>query len=535
MRPVLIWQGTTIFSLRLPPHSFPQDLAIIDRSRPDWEWLATAVPDVCPSGFVDPELKDTIEKEFMKRKEFMLVDSPEKADLVFLIEGTYVSTYTTGNIRSTPSGAQGGERRVIVISGITASAIPRGSTGSASTVLQAAVAIVVPSDVYMRSPADSEALLAARLWAGAALGMHGYTGAGGFMSAEAGDLVWEFAKQRKWPAEFPPLCAAWTLPSSSSNGLKASRNVPAMKSDRAEPAAPSVRAGDVPSGSETIHVDVTLVTVPTIVSDPDGKYIPGLRANDFCILENGMEQRIDRVIPESEPFHVVLLLDVSGSTTLKHDEIQMAAEEFVQALRPEDRVMVVSFSNLVRVDSEFTNDHDRLCQAILKTTAGGGTRLYDALDLVVTERLKQIQGRKAIVLFTDGVDTVSRLAGAASSLARIDEADALVYVIQYNTKNDLQTTRLQPEADYARGAEYLKNLTDHSGGRLFKAETVPSLKEAFSQIALELKSQYTLCYYPSNQSNDSAFRRIRVTLDRPGARIRARAGYRVATPLPEGK
>jgi VWFA-related protein len=412
---------------------------------------------------------------------------------------------------------------------------PSGPAGGASNVLQAAVAIVVPSNAYMRSPADSEALLAARLWAGAAVRNYDRTPAGGFKSAEAGHLVGEFVKQKKWPAEFPPLCAAWVLPGSLSDRLKASQDLPAMKSDGAESVAPRARTGDVPSGGKAIHVDVTLVTVPAIVSDPDGKYIPDLRANDFHIFENGMEQHIDRVIPESKPFHVVLLLDVSNSTALRHDEIRMAAEEFVQALRPEDHVMVVSFSNLVRVDSEFTDDRDRLRQAILETPIGGGTRLYDALDLVVTERLKQIQGRKAIVLFTDGVDAFSRLASAASSLARIDEADALVYVIQYNTKNDLEVTRLQPDADYVRGTEYLKNLTDHSGGRLFKAETVPSLREAFSQIALELKYQYTLCYYPSNQSNDSAFRRIQVTLDRPGSRIRARAGYRIAAPLPEGK
>jgi Ca-activated chloride channel family protein len=402
-------------------------------------------------------------------------------------------------------------------------------------VLQAAVAIAVPSDVYRRSPADSEALLAAKLWAGAAVGKYDHTAPGGFRSAQAGDLVGEFAKQRKWPAGFPPLCAAWTLPSSSSDRLKASRNGAAMKSDGAGSIAPPGGVGSVLSGSRSIHVDVTLVTVPAIVSDPDGKYIPDLRANDFHIFENGIEQHIDRVIPESEPFHVVLLLDVSNSTALRHKEIRMAAEEFVQALRPGDHVMVVSFSNLVWIDSEFTDDRDRLRQAILETPIGGGTRLYDALDLVVTERLKQIQGRKAIVLFTDGVDSFSRLASAASSLARIDEADTLVYVIQYNTKNDLEVTRLLPDADYARGAEYLKNVTDHSGGRLFQAETVPSLREVFSEIALELKYQYTLCYYPSNQSNDGLFRRIQVTLDRPGTKIRARAGYRIAAPLPEGK
>lgn len=130
---ILIRQGATSFSLPLSLHSFPQDLAIIDRSHPDWGWLATTMSGVCPSGFVDPELRDKVEKEFIKRKEFMLVDSAEKADLVFLIEGTYLSVYSVGSINT------------III----------GLTESGSKVLQAAMAIVVPSDVYRRSGCSS--------------------------------------------------------------------------------------------------------------------------------------------------------------------------------------------------------------------------------------------------------------------------------------------------------------------------------------------------------------------------------------------
>lgn len=311
----------------------------------------------------------------------------------------------------------------------------------------------------------------------------------------------------------------------------------------AQPGAPALKAGErgllgapsqpakAPGTGNAIRVNVSLVTVPVVASDVNGQFVPDLTRGNFQLFENGRQQRIDRVIPEAEPFHVALILDVSNSTYLKHVDIQTAALEFVQALRPDDRVMVLSFGSRVSLDSEFTTDRNQLRDAIVRTRVFGGTRLYDAVDLAVTERFNRIQGRKAVVLFTDGVDTLSRLATSASTLVRIEESDVLVYVIQYDTERDIRGMGRSTDAEYARGDIYLHDLSGGSGGRLFNASTAPSLKGAFAQIAEELRHQYTICYYPDEAAGDGSYRTIRVTVDRPDVRIRARKGYRPAPRL----
>src|SRR5207253_8529594 len=125
-------------------------------------------------------------------------------------------------------------------------------------------------------------------------------------------------------------------------------------------------------------------------------------------------------------------LDTSRSTAFKLEDIQRAAIAFVDQLHSSDCVMVVSFDEDVYIDSEFTSNRDQLRRAIYGTRTGGSTKLYDAVDLVITERLNRLQGRKAVVLFTDGVDTSSKLASARSTLERVEESGALVYPIQYN-------------------------------------------------------------------------------------------------------
>ena len=148
---------------------------------------------------------------------------------------------------------------------------------------------------------------------------------------------------------------------------------------------------------EVIKIDTALVYVPVRVMDKDGKYIPDLTKKDFQIFEDSTAQEIENFSNVDDPFHVVLLLDMSGSTRFKVEDIQDAALEFIEHLRPQDRVMVASFESSIFVDVDFTNDRAKLTKAILRTRTGGGTRLYDAVDLVLTERLNRIQGRKAVV------------------------------------------------------------------------------------------------------------------------------------------
>src|SRR5882672_1618717 len=192
-----------------------------------------------------------------------------------------------------------------------------------------------------------------------------------------------------------------------------------------------VDAGDV------IRVDTTLVTIPVSVTDRDGRYIPNLRKEDFRLWEDGVEQSVAFFASVDKPFSVVLMLDTSGSTRFRLEDIQDAAITFVNQLRQDDRVMVVSFDDDLRVLTEFTSDRYRLRDAIRRTRPGNGTRLYDALDLVMNQRLNRVEGRKAIVLFTDGVDTTSRHSSYTSNVRDAEELDALIYPVQYDTYNDM--------------------------------------------------------------------------------------------------
>lgn len=204
--------------------------------------------------------------------------------------------------------------------------------------------------------------------------------------------------------------------------------------DQPSGARPSASNGPVDvDESEVISVNTTLVTIPVSVTDRVGKYIPDLRKEDFRIYENGVEQQVAYFATTEKPFTVALLIDTSGSTRYRMEEMQDAAISFVDQLRPDDRVIVVSFDDEVRVLCEATNDRNALRSAIRRAQRGEGTRLYDAVDFVIHERLNRIEGRKAIVVFTDGVDTTSRRASYQSTVRDAEEADSLIYAVQYDT------------------------------------------------------------------------------------------------------
>jgi VWFA-related protein len=319
-----------------------------------------------------------------------------------------------------------------------------------------------------------------------------------------------------------------------------------------------VEAGDI------IRVNTTLVTIPLSVSDRDGRYIPNLRKEDFRLWEDGIEQEVAYFSSVDKPFSVVLMIDTSGSTRFRLEDIQDAAIAFVNELRADDRVMVVSFDDDLRVLSEFTNNRLQLRHAIRRTETGEGTRLYDAVDLVINQRLSKIPGRKAVVLFTDGVDTTSRNASYQGNVRDAEELDALVYPIQYDTFADVGGggsnggiwTGRPPSAvdilgqilggmgrgrgrsggrggrgpgtsqrDYAIANEYLRDLAEKTGARQYQAETTQNLSLAFSNIAEELRRQYSLSYYPKRSGQGGERRQIRVRVNQPNLAVRTRDSY----------
>ncbi|HEY6046352.1 MAG TPA: VWA domain-containing protein, partial [Pyrinomonadaceae bacterium] len=197
-------------------------------------------------------------------------------------------------------------------------------------------------------------------------------------------------------------------------------------------AAPDAGPEDVAEG-DVVRVETTLVSIPVSVMDRDGKFIPNLRKEDFKIWEDGVEQQVAYFASTEKPFTVALVIDTSGSTKYRLDEIQDAAIAFVEQLRPDDRVMIVSFNDKIKVLTQPTSDRNVLRDAIRRTEAGSGTRLYDAVDMIINEYFNRIEGRKAMVLFTDGVDTTSKRASYESTMRDAEELDALIYPVEYDT------------------------------------------------------------------------------------------------------
>jgi VWFA-related protein len=311
---------------------------------------------------------------------------------------------------------------------------------------------------------------------------------------------------------------------------------------------------------DVVRIDTNLVTVPVSVLDRDGRYISDIRREQFNVFENGAEQKIAYFEATEKPFTVALLLDTSGSTFFHLWEIKEAAINFAKQLRPQDRVFIVTFDRLVMLLTEATNDLNVVTEVVQRNAITGfSTRLYDAIDLVIKARLNKIDGRKAIVLFTDGVDTASYQATYQSSLREVEELDALIYPIQYDTTDfvDAQTTTNttietttirsknfptrsssrvtygNPKAsgpgtsigDYKLADQYLHQLATKTGGRLYEANDRTQLSAAFSKIAAELSHQYSLGYYPQTTPQSGERREIRVRVDQPNVAVRARDGY----------
>jgi VWFA-related protein len=334
-----------------------------------------------------------------------------------------------------------------------------------------------------------------------------------------------------------------------------------------------VSAGDI------VRVDTTLVSLPVSVMDRDGKYIPNLGKEDFRVWEDGVEQRVAYFASTEKPFTVALVIDTSASTRYKLEEIQDAAIAFVNQLRPDDRVMVVSFDDKIRVLEQPTSDRSALRNAILQTRIGSGTRLYDAMDQVINQYFNHIEGRKAIVLFTDGVDTTSKHATYESTVRDAEELDSLIYPVEYDTSSDMAgwpggggsrrgggggggggsgsvvidilgsilgggsnngggggNSRGgggrrgggggsgNSRGEYERADQYLHDLARVTGARLYNAEQ-ENLDAAFRSVAEELRRQYSLGYYPKNTPRPGERRNIKVRVNRPELVVRSRDSY----------
>ncbi len=282
-----------------------------------------------------------------------------------------------------------------------------------------------------------------------------------------------------------------------------------------------------------------MVTVPAVVMDRNGRYIANLRREDFRIYEDGVEQSVTYFASVEKPFTVALMLDVSGSTQYQLSQIRDAANTFVSRLRLNDRMMAVTFDGKINLLSEVA-DVRAIRQSKLRIPAvTDGTVLYDAVAFTL-KRMAQVPGRKAIVLMTDGVDQ-SSVATLESTVAEIAEQDVLIYTVQYNTlpqlpqrlsfiKNEKARRKVEQKLlkGYALSGPYLRNLAEKTGGRYYKADDLRDVGPAFEAITAELGVQYSLGYYPKDNSNTGAERAIKVKVNYPNLVVRARDSYTTA-------
>ena len=272
-------------------------------------------------------------------------------------------------------------------------------------------------------------------------------------------------------------------------------------------------SGDEP---DVVRVNTRLVTVPVTVRGRDGEYVTSLTREDFRIYEDGVEQQVAHFEPVSQPIHIILLMDYSVSVRADLGDIREIAAGFLHQLRTDDQVRAVAFGHDITV--LFGDSHDRpsLRQAILGAPMQGGTALYDAVLFTFRHLIQPGGGRKAIILFTDGVDTASHRGSFEKSLAYAEELDAPVHVAKYGA---METERER------QGSHYLQLLAAKSGGRFYFAGGKESIRRALSSIAEELRAQYTMGYYPAVADRRGKRRKIKVRVSRPNVAVRARDSY----------
>jgi Ca-activated chloride channel family protein len=277
-----------------------------------------------------------------------------------------------------------------------------------------------------------------------------------------------------------------------------------------------------PEPETTLKVDVKLVNVYVTVTDAQGAPVGGLKKENFAVQEDGHEQKISVFDKESAlPLSIALAIDTSLSTRHDLPLEQASAKRFARAiLRPVDALSVYGFSESVSQATGYTADLKRIDEGIEHIRLGAATALFDAV-YVASRSLDRRQGRKVMVLITDGGDTISRVDYKEAARAA-EEAEALVYSII--------VVPIENSAGRETGGEHaLIQLSEDTGGKYYYATSMSQLDDAFRQISDELRTQYLLAYYPTQRISNSQFRRIQIGVlgptDAAAYHVRNRAGY----------
>lgn len=264
---------------------------------------------------------------------------------------------------------------------------------------------------------------------------------------------------------------------------------------------------------------VRTVPVYATVVDRAGRLVPDLTADDFEILDNGRPASITLFSNDPQPFTAVVMLDTSASMTAHFELLKRAAEQFLLRLLPADRAQVGAFNDKLQLSGTFTNDRDDLIAALDDLQFGNPTRLNDAIAFSL-DALAGVEGRRVVLLFSDGEDTASRLR-FGPVLERARREDVMVYAIGLEVEyfNGIRRVRSRPDRN-------LRRLAEETGGGYFELKQSDALGPTFTRVAQELRSQYLLGFAP--ETLDGRVHRLDVRVRQSGMTVRARRSY-VAT------
>jgi Ca-activated chloride channel family protein len=300
---------------------------------------------------------------------------------------------------------------------------------------------------------------------------------------------------------------------------------------------------------EIVRVNASEVLLPVTVRDATGQLVTTLARKDFHVLENGREQPLSDLALRQVPVDVVLMVDASSSVASNLDDFRRAVEEFAARLAPEDRVSLVKFDDRVELLQDWTTSRVQLRRALRRVTGGTFTRFNDALYLAAREQFANAQRRHAVVVLSDGIDH----SGPGSvtleqSLRALIEAGATVYCIsntqieRVHKQAELESLLSAPESAQKFNALHLDDLrlglrvldasernlaqlTDATGGRLYRPPSFVGLDQIYAEVAEELRHQYALYYTPLDTARDGRFRRVQVKTNDPTMRVATRIGY----------
>jgi Ca-activated chloride channel family protein len=259
-----------------------------------------------------------------------------------------------------------------------------------------------------------------------------------------------------------------------------------------------------------------IVSLFTTVTDAEKRLVPDLTKDDFEIFDNDKPQEISFFQNEVQPITVVAMLDTSGSMTASIPFLRSAAEQFVLRLLPADKGRVGAFNDKIQFSPRFTADRDELVSALKELDYGNGTRLWDATDASL-EELKGIDGRRVVLVFTDGDDTESHISlGKVIDRARADEVMIYAIGLESNYFNGQRMVRSRPDSG-------LRKIADETGGGYFELKTTSELAPTFTRVAQELHSQYVLGFSPA--ALDNKVHKLSVRMKKPGMTARARKSY----------